>query len=262
MMRRLEAVMATVLAAGILLAAAASAAAAAPSYVALGDSYTSGDGTGVYYNDGTSCYRSPDAYPPLIAKVDGYSLTFAACSGATTATVISGQLGSLSAGTSLVTIQIGGNDAGFTTVIEDCAAYYFPCQGAINTADSYIEDSLPGVLNTTFGDIRADAPNARVVVLGYPDLFTAAGATCGFNVLTSAHEKSLNQTGALLDGAIQNEAADHGFTYVDPRSAFSTHELCSSTPWLNNLTLPLIESFHPNIAGEAEFASLIETALG
>ncbi len=98
-------------------------------------------------------------------------------------------------------------------------------------------------------------------MLGYPLLFTAGGATCGFNLLTSSHEKELNQTGALLDGAIQTQAAAHGFTYVDPRSAFSTHELCSSSPWLDNVALPVIESFHPNIAGEADFAKLIEPVL-
>src|SRR5579871_4843180 len=135
-MRR--ALVALVVGAGMLMATAG-VAAAQPAYVALGDSYASGDGTGVYYNDGTSCYRSPDSYPPLVAAADGYSLTFGACSGATTATVISSQLGSLSSATRLVTIQIGGNDAGFTNVIEDCAAYYFPCQGAINTANSYIK---------------------------------------------------------------------------------------------------------------------------
>lgn len=257
---RFQAIGALLLSAGLLMAAA-STAAAQSSYVALGDSYASGDGTGVYVNDGTSCDRSPDAYAPLVASADGYALTFSACSGATTATVIASQLGSLSGSTSLVSLQVGGNDAGFTTVIEDCAAYYFPCQGAINTANATIENTLPGLLNTTYTDVRADAPNAKVVVLGYPLLFTAAGATCGFNVLTSSHEKALNQTAALLDGVIANAASAHGFTYVDPRSAFSTHELCSSSPWLNNVTLPVIKSFHPNIAGEADLAKLVEGVL-
>jgi hypothetical protein len=73
----------------------------------------------VYYSDSGSCQRSPDAYAPLIAAARGYSLTFVACSGATTAEVISSQLGALSPSTALVTITIGGNDTGFATVIED-----------------------------------------------------------------------------------------------------------------------------------------------
>ncbi len=249
--------LALTLSAGVLFGAA-QAAAAQSSYVALGDSYASGDGTGVYYNDGTSCYRSPDAYAPLIAAAKGYSLSFQACSGATTSTVISGQLGTLNSSTSLVTIQIGGNDAGFTNVMENCALYYFTCTSAIHTADSEIENQLPGLLNTTYKDIRADAPNAKVVVLGYPRLFDANGDTCGINLLTSSHEQSLNATANLLDSTIQTAAAAHGFTFVDPRTAYSTHELCQSSPWLNNVTLPVQKSYHPTIAGEADFATLIE----
>lgn len=251
------------LAAAVVLGglAAPAAAAAAPSYVALGDSYSSGVGTRVYYNDGSNCSRSPDAYGPLIAAKDGYSLTFEACSGATTSDVISSQLGALNSSTSLVTMTIGGNDAGFSTVIEDCAAWYFPCQSAINNADSYIQNTLPGLLNTTYGDIRADAPNAHVVILGYPHLFTSTGATCNFDALTSSHEEELNTSADLLDGVISNAAAAHGFTYVDPRSAFENHEICSSSEWLNGLSNPLTESFHPNVQGQAEFATLIEGVL-
>jgi lysophospholipase L1-like esterase len=248
------------LAAGIcVMLGAASAAAAAPSYVALGDSYAAGDGTGVYYN--TSCYTSPDSYPPLVATKDGYSLTFAACSGATTSTVDSGQLSSLNSSTSLVTIQVGGNDAGFSSVMESCALYYFTCQSSINSADSYIESSLPAALNTTYNDIRTDAPNAKVLAIGYPHLFTASGNTCGINLLTSSHEKSLNQTADLLDGVIASEASSHGFTFVDARSGFESHEICSSSPWLNNDTIPVQKSYHPNIAGESEYANLVEAGL-
>ena len=239
----------------------AAAAAAAPAYVALGDSYSSGVGTRTYYSNSGSCDRSPDAYGPLIAAAKGDALTFEACGGATTSDVISSQLAPLNSSTSLVTITIGGNDAGFSTVIEDCAAFYFPCSGAISNADSYISGTLPGLLNTTYADIRRDAPNAKVIVLGYPHLFTAAGATCNFDTLTSGNEKKLNSTADELDGVISTAATSHGFTYVDPRSAFNSHEICSSSEWLNGLSNPISESFHPNISGQAEFAKLIEADL-
>jgi lysophospholipase L1-like esterase len=237
------------------------AAAAASQYVALGDSYSSGVGTRTYYNDGTSCQRSPDAYGPLIASARGYTLSFQACSGAKTTDVNSSQLGTLSSTTNLVTITIGGNDAGFSNVILNCAAYYFTCDSAISSANSFIQNQLPGLLDTTYGDIRSHAPNAHVVVLGYPHLFTSTGTTCNFNALTSTHEKELNNTGDLLDGVISARAAAHGFTYVDPRNAFLPHEVCSSSEWLNGQSNPLSESYHPNISGQAEFATLIEAVL-
>ncbi len=254
--------LASAVCAGVIASWAIPAAAAAqPTYVALGDSYASGVGTRVYYNDGSNCSRSPDAYGPLIAAARGYSLTFEACSGAKTTDVNSSQLGPLNSSTNLVTITIGGNDAGFSTVIEDCAAWYFPCQSAINNADSFIQNQLPGLLNTTYADVRSHAPNAHVVVLAYPHLFTSNGATCNFDALTSSHEEELNTSADLLDGVISKQASAHGFTYVDPRNAFNSHEICSSSEWLNGLSNPLSESFHPNVQGQAEFASLIEGVL-
>ena len=69
--------------------------AATPSYVALGDSYSSGVGTRTYINDGTSCQRSVYAYPSLIAAARAYSLNFRACSGAKVADVRNTQLSAL-----------------------------------------------------------------------------------------------------------------------------------------------------------------------
>ena len=67
---------------GVLVPAAA--ASAAPQYVALGDSYSSGVGTRVFYEESGECDRSPDAYGPKIAAAKGYTLNFEACSGAKT----------------------------------------------------------------------------------------------------------------------------------------------------------------------------------
>jgi lysophospholipase L1-like esterase len=244
---------------GVLLPAVS--AAAAPQYVALGDSYSSGVGTRVFYSEEGNCDRSPEAYGPKIAAAKGYTLSFQACSGATSTEVNSNQLGTLSSTTSLVTITIGGNDAGFSNVILNCALYYFTCGSAISEANSFIKGTLPGLLDTTYNDIRNKATTAHVVVLGYPRLFTAEGKTCNVNFLTSANEKKLNETGDLLDATIKVRAEAHKFTFVDPRSAFSSHEVCSSSEWLNGQSNPLSESYHPNVSGQAEFTSLIEPIL-
>ena len=93
-----------------LVVSAAPAHAANPSYVALGDSYSSGTGTRSYISDGTSCLRSVYAYPSLIASAKGYDLNFRACSGAKIADVSNTQLSALSSSTAYVSISIGGND--------------------------------------------------------------------------------------------------------------------------------------------------------
>ena len=93
-----------------LVVSAAPAHAANPSYVALGDSYSSGTGTRSYISDGTSCLRSVYAYPSLIASAKGYDLNFRACSGAKIADVSNTQLSALSSSTAYVSISIGGNE--------------------------------------------------------------------------------------------------------------------------------------------------------
>ncbi len=244
---------------GLLLPAAA--AVAAPQYVALGDSYSSGVGTRVFYEESGECDRSPDAYGPKIAAAKGYSLNFEACSGAKSPEVNSKQLSHLSATTSLVTITIGGNDAGFSNVIINCALYYFTCGSAISEANEFIKNKLPALLETTYKDIRAKATTAQVIVLGYPKLFTAEGKTCNVNFLTSGNEKKMNESAVLLDSVIKARAEAAKFTFVNPTSAFESHEVCSSSEWLNGQSNPLGESYHPNVSGQAEFTTLVEGAL-
>ena len=93
----------------------------------------------------------------------GYALDFRACSGATVADVTSTQLGALNGGTSLVTISVGGNDAGFADVLTECAlpGWASDCDGAIDGAQAFINGSLPGSLDGLYGSISGLAPSAR-----------------------------------------------------------------------------------------------------
>lgn len=248
--------------AGVVVGVIAPAGSAmAMQYVGLGDSHSSGVGTRVFYSESGSCKRSPEAYAPKVAAAKGYTLNFEACSGATTKSLIETQLGKLSGATAKVTMTIGGNDAGFSEVIINCAAFYFPCQSSIEEFDRYIERTLPGLLDTTYNDVRAKATTAHVVVIGYPHLFTSEGKTCNFNALTFEHEKELNHTGDLLDGVIKSRAEAHGFTFVDSRTAFLPHEVCASEEWLNGQSWPLEQSYHPNVKGQKEFTTEVEAVI-
>jgi len=258
-MKRGRAIGLAALCVGVL--APAAAASAAPQYVALGDSYSSGVGTRVFYEESGECDRSPDAYGPKIAAKRGYTLSFQACSGAKTTEVNEKQLGTLSSSTSLVTITIGGNDAGFSNVMLNCALYYFTCGSAISEANEFIAKKLPGLLETTYKDIRAKATTAQVIVLGYPKLFTKEGATCNINFLTSGNEKKMNETAEKLDATIKARAEALKFTFVNPTSEFEAHEVCASEEWLNGQSNPLSESYHPNVKGQEEFTKLVEAAI-
>ena len=150
-------------------------AASAVHYVALGDSYSAGVGAG---GNSGSCDQSPNAYPALWAKANSpASFTSAACSGATTSDVINSQLSSLSASTTLVSITIGGNDAGFSSIMETCVLKSTSsCESVVSAAEKYVTSTLPAQLNTTLTDIRSHAPNAKIVVLDYPDFYDLSAA--------------------------------------------------------------------------------------
>jgi lysophospholipase L1-like esterase len=251
--RRTVAAAATALtASAVATLGAAPAFAAAPAYVALGDSYSSGTGTRSYLSDGTSCLRSVYAYPSLIAAARGYALNLRACSGATVADVTNAQLGALDAGTAYVSITVGGNDAGFASVLTSCAqpSWASNCDAAVNGAQSFITGTLPGRLAALYSAIRAKAPNARVTVAGYPRIFN--GRDCSLLTFFSSSEMTrLNATADLLNATTAKVATDAGFTFANPTTAFVGHAVCDTSPWLNNLTSPTTESFHPNRSGHA-----------
>ncbi|MGH3278044.1 MAG: SGNH/GDSL hydrolase family protein [Trebonia sp.] len=250
---RMLAIGVTVPALGLAVAATGTAipAQAAPAvhYVALGDSYSSGVGAG---DTSGSCAQSPNAYPALWAKAHSpTSFTFAACSGATTSDVINGQLSSLSDSTTLVSITIGGNDAGFAHIMETCVLdSTSSCESAIAAAEKYANDTLPGLLNTTLADIHTRAPNAKVVVSDYPEFYDLGAWLC--LGLSSADHQALDNGIGDLDGVLQTAAAKDGDTFADVRSQFSHHELCSGSDWLHAITVPIDDSYHPNADGQKD----------
>jgi lysophospholipase L1-like esterase len=239
----------TALAAAIT-GAAVPARAATVNYVALGDSYASGVGAGSYYSSSGSCDRSPNAYPALWAAANSVtSFTFAACSGATVPDVISGQLSSLSSSTTLVSVTIGGNDAGFSSIMETCIlSSTSTCESDIAAAEASVNATLPGKLATLLADIRADAPSARIVMTGYPDFYDLGVWLC--IGLSSGDHQAIDAGINDLDGLIANAASASGAVFADPRPEFSGHELCDGSGWLNSLTIPIGSSYHPTATGQ------------
>ncbi|KMS89307.1 lipase [Streptomyces regensis] len=231
--------------------AQASSTAAAGGYVALGDSYSSGVGAGSYISSSGDCDRSTKAYPYLWnAAHSPSSFAFNACSGAKTDDVLAGQLGSLNSSTSLVSITIGGNDAGFADVMTTCVTSSdSTCLSRINTAKAYVTNTLPGKLDTVYNAISAKAPSARVVVIGYPR-FYLLGQTC--LGLSETKRSAINDAADYMDNTIKARATAHNFVFGDVRTTFSGHEICSSNSWLHSVNwLNIGESYHPTASGQS-----------
>jgi lysophospholipase L1-like esterase len=237
-----------------VVAAAPAAQAATVHYVALGDSYSSGVGSGSHLSASGSCLRSTKAYSALWAAAHSpASYVSLACSGAKTTDVIGNQLGALSAATTLVTITIGGNDVGFSTVLTDCVAYgTSTCVSDINAAENQARTQLPGKLAKAYGAIRAHAPNARVVVLGYPRFYDLGVWYC--IGLSSTSRSKINEGADVLDQVISTAAKSAGFTFADVRSRFAAgHEICDgSSSWLHSVDWTnIVQSYHPTASGQS-----------
>lgn len=249
------------LALGVTLAASPTQAASADGdYVALGDSFSAGTGT---FARTDSCYRSPFGYPALLAGQQGLTLDYQACSGADTTDVLDDQVGALDAGTDRVSMTIGGNDVGFADVLTECAlpGWISDCDGEIDGSLQTLRTVLPGRLDQVYGEIAGRAPNAEVAVAGYPYLFN--GRDCSWLTFFSGREMArLNAGTAELDQLISARSTAAGFTYVEVRDDFAGHAVCDAQAWINNLTFPVDESFHPDRAGNRAYAAAVAPALG
>ncbi|MFG2225834.1 SGNH/GDSL hydrolase family protein [Streptomyces sp. NPDC048644] len=224
----------------------------ATGYVALGDSYAAGVGSGSYDSGSGSCKRSTKAYPALWAAAHSpSSFDFVACSGARTGDVTGGQLGPLGASTGLVSISIGGNDAGFADTMTTCALQgESACLDRVAKAVDYINSTLPGQLDGVYDAITQKAPAAHVVVLGYPH-FYKIGGSCSAG-LSEKSRSAINGAADTINGVTAKRAADHGFSFADVNSTFTGHELCSGDPWLHSVTVPVDESYHPTATGQSD----------
>ena len=178
-------------------------------YVALGDSYSSGEGSGTYdvTGIGPNCHDSSDSYPYYVASATSYSTpNLVACSGAVTDDLwrhsetlptINSQFDSLAADTQLVTLTIGGNDIGFKDVANECTNHIGNIGWSCGT-----NTSMTSALDTRMGDlsgssvatsaspegrdihpisevitaIHGKAPNAKIYIAGYPHLFGGSSA--------------------------------------------------------------------------------------
>ena len=249
----------------IVAPATVAAAPASDRYVALGDSFSSGAATGDYELD-PACERGRYGYPAVVAaRRPRLKLDFVACAGATIGDALADQVSRLSTTTRWVTITIGGNDIGLTRVIGTCLQPGPPpdCQSAIDDTRNTIRDDLPAKLDAVYREIRARAPDATVIVLGYPRLFT--GESCeAAGSFSLASLAALNDIADLLRDTVRNRvrAAGRGFRFKDAIPAFAGHEICSPRPWLYGLISPVNDSYHPNRIGQRRgYARLVLRAM-
>lgn len=253
-------------------------------HVALGDSYASGLGAGDYdegteasWQGGDACYRSAHAFGRGLldeAGLEEADTEHVACAGATAAGLqaaadetdhapqpAQGQIEALEADTDLVTLSIGGNDAGFAEVLTTCQATercdeLFAAPTSDDAEDlvaQRIDATFPAVVGALEA-IQARAEDAAVVLVGYPRLFAAEEeppSGLAAEELAWLEERN-DQLNAMLDDA----AATAGVTFVDGvAEAFDGHEVNGEEPWIHGADPEALvdgsvaEWFHPTREG-------------
>ncbi|GAB3135015.1 SGNH/GDSL hydrolase family protein [Marisediminicola antarctica] len=256
---------------GLVVAASVAPATASPgatpngsaggSYVAIGDSFTSGQGAAPWLAG--PCFQSvSSSYPAITAGSSSYreALNFACFGANTTATIA--QLASIDGRTklkaSLVTITVGGIDAGSNQVLQACAPDPASalCAFAVGTATANLPSVGPDLVST-YSAVAAAFPKARIVVLNYPRLFDpsfpsaigpiANGATDALNsVIAGAVAATGNPRVSLTD--VTDEFAGHGIG--------STQSYISFDP-INPFDPA---GFHPNALGNtAGYSAALRT---
>ncbi|NYJ03079.1 lysophospholipase L1-like esterase [Nocardioides thalensis] len=234
-------------------------------YVAMGDSYTAAPRIGPTDDESTGCTQSTNNYPHLLAAELDLELEDVSCGGAITASIEQGQvtyknaqldpqIDALTEATDLVTISIGANDEriygdlirfcvqratdpeGAPCTEADAAGGELSVEARIDRMEERIVDVLAG--------ITAEAPEARVVFVGYPQF--APDERCAQFPIGAGDVEFAQRVNELLVLAQERAAAEAGVEFLDLYELTEGHHFCADDPWVAGLhpTAPAI-TYHP-----------------
>lgn len=238
---------------------------AGSAYVALGDSFTAGPGIGDLQAGAGFCQRSVRNWPTLLASSLGLDLTDVSCAGATTADLAS-TLASLGdpSDARLVSVSAGGNDGSlFLSLIRACT-------GGQGACSSFVSDRAPAILAQTGADLARllrstveAAPEATVVLVGYPRLMPSSG-TCDTLGISADDVTTVAGAEDALDETLAEAATEAGVRYVSIRDASAGHDACAGAEaWTNGGSVDQGDGivFHPNARGMSAIADLVAAAV-
>jgi hypothetical protein len=265
----------------LLVFAVAPATAGAAKWVGLGDSFAAGPLIPNQSLSPLGCLRSSKNFARLAAAREGHTLTDVSCSGAktthmtasqsTSAGTNAPQLNALTLDTAIVSLQIGGNDIGFTEILQNCVTYNpfgKPCQNRYNPGGN---DEIAARIAATAGkvdavldEIAVRSPDARVLVVNYAAILPNSGTGCWPQVpLAYSDVPYLRSKQKDLNTMLEQQAAANGAVYVDDYTASIGRDACrsSGTRWVE----PLVPGnaaapFHPNARGMEGIAPVVAAA--
>jgi lysophospholipase L1-like esterase len=222
-------------------------------YVALGDSYAAGQGAPPYLND---CLQSNKGYPGLLdSEMRIHLRANEACTGARISDVADMQLSALNRGTRLVTLTVGATELNVSAVATACLpgpsdacdmeiarvrGLLGVCPGGTSALDSPLTDLYAQLVDA--------APNALVVVTGYPELIELIPGDPNL-AIKAAINVATTTLNCVIERAVTatQKATGADIVYVDVNSQFTGHRIGSPVSFINPPGDP--DAFHPNAAG-------------
>lgn len=265
----------------MLALAAPAAAQTTGEYVALGDSFTAGPLIPLQIQP-FGCLKSNNNFAHLTARRLGLPLKDPSCSGAETEDMTNPQgvtpgpnppqLDSLGKKTRVVTLQIGGNDIGFSEIAENCMSDSpegTPCQDryVVNGRDEISEriKATAPLVAAVIQRIRARAPKARVLVVNYAAILPHQGDGCWPQMpITRQDVPYVRAKQVELNQMLADQAALNGAEVIDWYGASVGRDACQPPVirWVEpvvpvNAAAPI----HPNLGGMLGASDLLVAAL-
>jgi len=181
------------------------------------------------------------------------------------------QFDSLSADNALVTVQIGGNDIGFSSIAEDCVSlnpFGSPCKdkytaGGVDEISRRIAETAPKI-DAVLDGIRARSPGTRILVVNYSAIFPHTGNGCYPQMPVARGDVPyMRAKQEELNAMLAQQAAANGARLVDVYAASVGHSACAApgVRWVEpfipaNAAAPL----HPNLLGMRAMSDLVVSA--
>ena len=239
-------------------------------YVALGDSYSSGEGNPPFKQPNTGCDRSVNkAWPELVASMFGIKLeALLACSGATTNALdhtYLGQKPQLQAlselqAPKLVTITMGGNDLGFVNILTNC--YLGFCSPSLAGLEGELAGGFGKHMTAVYKKIKAAAPSAHILVVGYPQIIPSNPLSTLLHCAwfkDPAEVLLMHSVAKQINSVLARAASAAGVSYVSTLNVLKGHELCTGQSWVNSVGPSGGNGRgHPSAQGQAMIAAAVE----
>jgi lysophospholipase L1-like esterase len=257
--------------------------ASAKTWVGLGDSFAAGPLIPNQSLSPLGCLRSDNNFARKAAAQLGYTLTDASCSGArsdhmtqsqsTDAGTNPPQFDALTSTTDVVTLQVGGNDIGFSEILQNCVTFnpFDGCRdeyvvGGVDEISQRISNTAPKIAAALQG-VHTRSPAARVYLVNYAAILPHTGSFgCWPQVPLAYSDVSwLRSKQQELNAMLATQAAANGATIVNDYTASIGHDACKSTSvrWVE----PLVPGntaapFHPNANGMTGIAGVVVSTVG